>query len=59
MDLFLQILRLTTTMRGPFVENMFAHYPAFILCDDMLEGLVGYGCSGAKDVVGGGLSKFL
>ena len=36
---------------------MFKHYTAVILCDDMLEGHVGEGCSGEKGGIGSGLSK--
>ena len=35
-------------MRGSFVEDMFEHYPAIILRDDMLEGLVREGESGCS-----------
>ena len=55
--LFLKILRLTTETRSPFEEDMFEHSPYVILCDDMLEGLVGKGCRGAEDGVGDGLDK--
>ena len=40
---FLQILRLTTKMRGYFVEDLFDNYPAVILCDYVLESFVGKG----------------
>ena len=54
--MFLNILRLTTEIRGPFAEDMFEHFPYF-LRDDTLEGLVGKGCSGAEGGVGGVLGK--
>ena len=55
--MFLHTLRLTTKMRGSFSEKMFKHYPAVILCDDMLEVFVGGECSRKKDGVGNGLGK--
>ena len=39
--LFLQILCLAAYTRGPIAEDMFEHFIAFILCDDVLKGLVG------------------
>ena len=58
-DLFLHILRLVTKIRGLFVEEIFEHYPAVTLHDDMLEGLVGEGCIGSDGGVGYVLGKLL
>ena len=58
-DLFLQVLRLTTEMMSLFVEDVFEHYPAVILRYEMLEGLVDKGYSGEEDGIGYGLSKCL
>ena len=42
-----------------FAEKLFEDYPAVILHDDLVDGLVRKGCSGAEDGVGGGLDKLL
>ena len=34
--LFSQILRFTTNMRGPIAEDIFDHFPAVILHDEIL-----------------------
>ena len=39
-DLFLQMLQFSTKMRGAISEDLFDHSPAFILCDEILEGPV-------------------
>ena len=57
--MFSQILHITTKTRGLFAEDMFENYPDVILRDDILEGFVGKGCSGAKYGVGGGLENSL
>ena len=44
-------------MRGLLAEDMFDHYTSVILCDDMLEGLIGKGYRRVEDVVGGGIGK--
>ena len=55
--LFSQILRFTTNMRALIMEDTFDHFPAIILRDDALEGLVGEGCSREEDGIGNGLGK--
>ena len=42
-------------MRALIMEDTFDHFPAIILRDDVLEGLVGEGCSREEDGIGNGL----
>ena len=44
-------------MRGYFAEDMFKHYPVFIIRDDMLKVFVGEGCGRTEDGVGDCLGK--
>ena len=39
--LFINILRFSTNMRRLIADDMFEQYPSIILCNDLLEGLVG------------------
>ena len=56
-DLFLQILCLTTNIRGSFAEDMFKRSLYVIIRDDLLEGFVGKGYNRMRDGVGNGLGK--
>ena len=47
--MFLQIIRLTTKIRGSFSEDMLNLSPYVILYDDLLEVCLGEGCSITKD----------
>ena len=56
-DLLLRILPLTTNIRGSFVEYMFKNSQYVIVCDEVLEVFVGWGCCRTKYVIGDGLRK--
>ena len=55
----MHILRFNTVTRGLIEEDTFEHFPVFVLCDDVLEGLVGKGCSRTEDGIGYGLGELL
>ena len=56
-DMFLQILRLTTKIRVSFLDDMFKQSTSIMLCDYTLEGFIGEGCGREKDRIENGLSK--